>query len=167
MNLQESIRKDLKLFEMYDPYQEYIDIAKRNKLTNYLDVVEMLQQQGLSDEEVNAVADYIMQTLEIDESGVVEANEADTFTYDRDGVPTEHEVSERDKHIMSALAQLREMNDNFANSQVSLKSHGSAGNSMEMLYDDLLQELDRHVRYFLEVPGLDGISVDNSHPHLG
>jgi hypothetical protein len=99
---------------------------------------------------------------------VTEDNEtSDTFTYNRDGVPTEHEITEQDKYVMNVLEKLRGLYADLKANGVDLKSWGSSGNSMEMLYNDLLQELDRYVRYYLKVPGLDGGDADNSHPYLG
>ena len=94
-------------------------------------------------------------------------DDADSFTYNRDGVPTEHEITEQDKYVMNVLEKLRGLYADLKANGVDLKSWGSSGNSMEMLYNDLLQELDRYVRYYLKVPGLDGGDADNSHPYLG
>ncbi len=95
--------------------------------------------------------------------------ESDSFTYNRDGVPTEHEITEQDKYVMNVLEKLRGLYADLKANGIELPSHGSDGNAMDVLYDDLLSYsiLDRYVRYYLKVPGLDGGTDNNSHPYLG
>lgn len=91
----------------------------------------------------------------------------DSFTYNRDGVPTEYDITDRDKYVIGMLTKLRGIYQDLNSNGIELESTGSRGNSMERLYDDLMYEIDRYVRYFLEIPALDGGEYDHSHPFLG
>ena len=47
-----------------DSYSEYAELAKRNNANTYEQIMELLSQQGLSEEEMYNVADYIMNSLD-------------------------------------------------------------------------------------------------------
>jgi hypothetical protein len=112
----------------------------------------------------------LQESIRSDLNKINEDNEIpDTFTYNRDGVPTEHEITEQDKYVMNVLEKLRGLYADLKANGIELPSHGSDGNAMDVLYDDLLSYsiLDRYVKYYLKVPGLDGGTDNNSHPYLG
>ena len=47
-----------------DSYSQYVELAKRNNATTYEQVIDLLSQQGLSEEEMYNIADYIMNVIE-------------------------------------------------------------------------------------------------------
>jgi hypothetical protein len=178
VNLQESIRKDLEALDapiVTEEQSNIYNVKVTSSHTGYVEITAESEDEAIDEalqyaykysvdyDPEEDIAAEIVNDDSINEAG----EESDSFTYDRDGEPTEHEISARDKYIMGVLAQLRKLNSDLKANGVDLKSWGSSGNSMERLYNDLLQELDRYVRYYLKVPGLDGGTDNNSHPYLG
>jgi len=47
-----------------DSYSQYVELAKRNNATTYEQVIDLLSQQGLSEEEMYNIADYVMNVIE-------------------------------------------------------------------------------------------------------
>jgi hypothetical protein len=68
---------------------------------------------------------------------------------------------------MNVLEKLRGLYADLKANGIELPSHGSDGNAMDVLYDDLTGQISRYTRYYLKVPALDGGDAEHSHPYLG
>jgi hypothetical protein len=143
----------------YDREMEAQLIDDTLTISNYIFGVEK-DGEMLSAEEMNSVNQF-------DSDGeIVAEDDKDTFTYNHEE-RGEQEVDERDKYIMGVLAKLREVHKDLGAHGIELKSWGSSGNSMEMLYNDLMEKINRSAKYYLKVPALDRGEAEHSHPFLG
>jgi hypothetical protein len=178
VNLQESIRKDLEALDAPIVTEEQSNIYNVKVTSSHTGYVEITAES--EDEAIDEALQYAYKysvdydpeediTAEIvnDDSINEAGEESDSFTYNRDGVPTEHEITEQDKYVMNVLEKLRGLYADLKANGIELPSHGSDGNAMDVLYDDLTGQISRYTRYYLKVPALDGGDAEHSHPYLG